>query len=117
MTKQRGTKLGYSLPLNTDYQIVEKIFDVTKFPLHANQECILKRISELKSSKILFSMKSETDDGLSNSSNFPERPTESEQASPTRERAFERQISDKELDSFSAVLNRNAEVFRGIRPI
>ena len=57
-----------------------KKFDVTKFPLHANQECILKRVNELKSSKKLFSMKSETDDGLSSCSNFPERPTETELA-------------------------------------
>ena len=66
VTIQRGQKLGYALPLNTDFQSVENLqkFDVTKFPLHANQECILKRINELKSSKKLFSVKSETDDGL-----------------------------------------------------
>ena len=42
-----------------DYRSVEnfKIFDVTKGPLHANLECILKRISKLKSSEKLFSMK------------------------------------------------------------
>ena len=51
-------------------------FDVTKCPLHANQECIMKRVNELKSSRKLFSTKSETDDGLSSCSNFPERPTE-----------------------------------------
>ena len=45
--------------------IFVKIFDVTKCPLHANQECVLKRISELKFSEKLFSMKLETDDGLS----------------------------------------------------
>ena len=82
VTIQRGKKLGYALPLNTDFQSVENLkkFDVTKFPLHANQECILKRINELKSSKKLFSMKLETDDGLSSCSNFPERPTETELA-------------------------------------
>ena len=37
-----------------------KNHEVTESPLHANQECILKRISELKSSKKQFSMKSET---------------------------------------------------------
>ena len=57
-----------------------KKFDVTKCPLHANQECIMKRVNELKSSRKLFSMKSETDDGLSSCSNFPERPTETELA-------------------------------------
>ena len=80
VTLQRGKKLGYALPLNTDFQSVENLkkYDVTKFPLHANQECILKRINELKSSKKLFSMTSETNDGLSSCSNFPERPTETE---------------------------------------
>ena len=82
VTIQRGKKLGYALPLNTDFQIVEKLkkFDVTKCPFHANQQCILKRVNELKSSRKLFSMKSETDDGLSSCSNFPERPTETELA-------------------------------------
>ena len=41
----------------TDFQSVENLkkFDVTKCPLHANQECILKRINELETSKRLFS--------------------------------------------------------------
>ena len=43
VTIQRGKKLGYALPLNTDFQSVENLkkFDVTKCPLHANQECIM----------------------------------------------------------------------------
>ena len=86
VTKQRGKKLGYALTLNRDFQSVENLkkFDVTKCPWHANQECILKRVIELKSSRKLFSMKSETDDGLSSCSNFPERPTETELASKNR---------------------------------
>ena len=117
VTKQRGKKLGYALPLNTDFQSVENLkkFDVTKCPLHANQECIMKRVNELKSSRKLFSMKSETDDGLSSCSNFPERPTEAELAAnkpvlPKIEH-LKGKISDKELDSLRAVLNRNADVF------
>ena len=117
VTIQRGKKLGYALPLNTDFQSVENLkkFDVTKCPLHANQECILKRISELNSSKKLFSIKSETDDGLSSCSNFPERPTETELAAnkhvlPQIEHLKGR-ISDQELDSLRAVLNQNADVF------
>ena len=37
---QRGKELGYELPLNTDFRSVENLkkFDVTKCPLHANQE-------------------------------------------------------------------------------
>ena len=117
VTIQRGKKLGYALPLNTDFQSVEKLkkFDVTKCPLHANQECIMKRMNELNSSRKLFSMKSETDDGLSSCSNFPERPTETELAAnklvlPEIEH-LKGKISDKELDSLRAVLSRNADVF------
>ena len=90
-------------------------FDVTKCPLNANQECIMKRLNELKSSRKLFSMKSETDDGLSSCSNFPERPTETKLAAnkpvlPEIEH-LKGKISDKELDSLRAVLSRNADVF------
>ena len=60
-------------------------------------------------------MKPETDDGLSSYSNFQERPTETELAArkpvlPEIEH-LEGKISDKELDSLRAVLNRNADVF------
>ena len=85
VTIQRGKKLGYALPLNTDFQSVEnlKMFDVTKCPLHANQECILKRENELKSSRKLFSMKSETDDGLG-PSNYEPRNRDRPRAAPSR---------------------------------
>ena len=60
-------------------------------------------------------MKSETNDGLSNCSNFPERPTETELAAikpilPEIEH-LKGKISDKEVDSLRAVLNWNADVF------
>ena len=60
-------------------------------------------------------MKSETDDGLSSCSKFPERPTKKELASnrpvlPKKEHS-KGKISDKELNSLRAVLNRNADVF------
>ena len=117
VTIQRGKKLGYALPLNTDFQSTDNLkkFDVTKCPWHANQECILKRVIELKSSRKLFSMKSETDDGLSSCSNFPERPTDTELKAnkpvlPEVEH-LRTKISDKELDSLRAVLSRNADVF------
>ena len=72
-------------------------------------------MNELKSSRKLVSMKSETDDGLSSCSNFPERPTEKELAAnklvlPEIEH-FKGKISDKELDSLRVVLSRNADVF------
>ena len=108
VTIQRGKKLGYALPLNTDFQSVENLkkFDVTKCPLHANQECIMRRVNELKT---------ETDDGLSKCSNFPEKPTETELAAnkpvlPEIEH-LKGKISDKELDSLRVVLSRNADLF------
>ena len=118
VTIQRGKKLGYALPLNTDFQSLENLkkCDVTKCPLHTNQECILKRVIELKSSRKLFSMKSETDDGLSSCSNFPERPTETEELAANKPvlpeiEHLKGKISDKELDLLRAVLSRNADVF------
>ena len=58
---QRDKKLGNALPLRTEYRSVENFrkHEVTECPLHANQECISKRISEFKPSKKLFSMKVE----------------------------------------------------------
>ena len=101
------------MPLNTDFQSVENLkkFDLTKCPLHANQEGILKTINELKSFMKMFSMKSETHDGLSNCSNFPERPTETElvvnkPVLPEIEH-LKGKMSDKELDSLKAELYRN----------
>ena len=48
---------------------------MTECPLHANKECILKRINELNLKKA-FSVESKTDQGLPNCSNLPERPTD-----------------------------------------
>ena len=60
-------------------------------------------------------MKSETDDGLSCFSKFPERRTDPEltvnKPVLTEIELLKRKISDKELESLRAVLNRNAEVF------
>ena len=74
---QRGKKLGYALPMRTDYEETQNLkkHSVKDCPYHANKDKILKRINELKSIHKLFSMKSETDDGLSSCSNFPERPS------------------------------------------
>ena len=78
-------------------------------------KCILKRISELKSSQKLFSMKSETDDGLSNCSVFSERPTETELASNKpilhEIEPLKCKLTDKQLDPLRVVLNWNADVF------
>ena len=74
---KRGKKLGYALPMRTDYEETKNLkkHSVKDCPYHANKDKILKRINELKSIHKLFSMKSETDEGLSSCSNFPERPS------------------------------------------
>ena len=71
---QRGKKLGYALPMRTDYEETQNLkkHNAKDCPYHANKDKILKRVDELKSIHKLFSMKSETDDGFSN---FPERPS------------------------------------------
>ena len=111
VTIQRGKKLSYSMHLSTEYRSVENStkYEVTECPLHANQECVLERISELNSSK------KETDNGLSSCSNFPEKPTEAELASskpalPEIEH-LKCNLPGKELDSLSAELNRSVDVF------
>ena len=73
---QRGKKLGYALPMRTDYEETQNLkkYSVKDCPYHANKDKILKRINELKSIHKLFSMKSETDDGLSSCSIFRNAP-------------------------------------------
>ena len=50
--------------------------EVLDCPNHRDKICIFRRIKKIKdSSGLVKSFKSETDDGLSSCSNFPERPT------------------------------------------
>ena len=74
---QCGQKLGYALPMKTDYDETQnmKRYDVIDCPNHADKDKTLKRIDEFKYFNKLFSLKSETDDGLPSCSNFPERPS------------------------------------------
>ena len=60
--------------MRTDYEETQnlKSFNVKDCPNHADKDKILKRIDEVKSISKLFSMKSETDEGLSSWSNFSE---------------------------------------------
>ena len=69
---QRGRKLGYALPMRTDYEETQNLknISVKDCPYHAIENKFLKRINELKSIHKQFSMKSETDDGLSSCSIF-----------------------------------------------
>ena len=61
---QRGKKLGYALPMNTDYEGTQNLkrFSVKDCPNHADKDKVLKRFDEFKSINKLFSMKSETND-------------------------------------------------------
>ena len=74
---QSGKKFGYALPMSTDYEETPNLkrHNVKNCPSPANKDMILKRIIELKSFNKLFSMKSETDDGLSSCWNYPKRPS------------------------------------------
>ena len=84
-------------------------------PYHANRDKIFKKINELKSIHKLFSMKSETDDGLSSCSIFPERPL-SYELDPDKPVLSEiehlkRKIGEGDFELMREVLNRNADVF------
>ena len=96
----------------SEYGELEEV-EIDWCPLQANKEFILKSLNGMKSFKKLFSMKSETDDGLSNCSSFPERSTDTEIAVnkpilPEIEH-LKCKISVRE------VLNRNADVFSKIK--
>ena len=111
---QRGKKLGYALPMNEETQNLKR-YSVKNCPYHANKDKILKRINEFKSIHKQFSMRSETDDGLSSCSNFPERPSSYEPKSdkpvlPDIEH-LRGKIGERDFEVFRAVLNRNADVF------
>ena len=88
MTIKRGKKL------DIEYQNLEtlKKNKITECPLHANQECILKRIKELKSLKKVF----------------PYNQRQTMGCLVARISLRDRQkgkISDQELESFRAPLN------------
>ena len=117
---QRGKKLGYALPMRTDYEETQNLrrCSVKACPYHDNKDKIFKRINELKSIHKLFSLKSETDDGLSSCSNFLERPSSYELETdkpvlPEIEHLKGKKIGvgEGDFELLRAVLNRNADVF------
>ena len=117
VTIQRGKKLGYDLPMKTDYEETQnfKRYSVKDCPNNFDKDKILKRIGEFKSINKLFSMKSETDDGLSSCSNFPERfssyELESDKLVLPEIEHLRGKIGEGDFESLRAVLNRNAELF------
>ena len=65
----------------TNYEMTEnvKIYKDLECPNHKDKTCILSRLKKMKISPgCINSLKSETDDGLSSCSNFPERATKEE---------------------------------------
>ena len=71
---RRRRKLGYALPMRIEYEETPNLkkFHAKDCPFHADRILTLKRIIEVKSLNEMFSMRSETDDGL------PERPSSHE---------------------------------------
>ena len=114
---QRGRKLVYALPVKTRYEMTEnaKKNRVLDCPNHRDKNCILRRLKKIKhSSGLVKSLKSETDDGLSSCSNFPEIPTleELEIDKPTlREIEHLRgKVTDEQLEAIKDVLDQNEDV-------
>ena len=114
---QRGKKLGYALPMRTDYEETQNLrkHNGKECPSHANKKKFLKMINEIKSNNKLFSMKSETDEGLSSCSNFPERTSSYELDSdkpvlPEIEQ-LKGKIGEGDFEKLRDVLNWNADVF------
>ena len=118
ITIQRGRKLGYALPVKTRYKMTENVKEneVLECPNHRDKICILRRLNKIKrSSGLVKSLKSETDDGLSSCSNFPERPTleEMEMDKPVLPEIehIRGKVTDEQLEAIKDVLERNEEVF------
>ena len=122
ITIQRGRKLGYALPVKTRYEMTEnpKQIEVIDFRNHRNKICILRRLKKIKgSSGLVKSLKSETDDGLSSCSNFPETPTleEMEMDKPVLPEIehFRGKVTDEQLEAIKDVLEQTRTFFRNIR--
>ena len=107
--------------MRTDYGETQNLkkHRVKDCPYHANKDKILKRINELKSIHNLFSMKSETDDGLSSSSSFQQRLSsyELEYDKPVLPEIehLKGKIGEGDFELLREVLNRNADVFSKLK--
>ena len=103
--------------MRTDYEETQNLkkHSVKDCPYHANKDKISKRINELKSIHTLFSMKSQSNDGLSSCSNFPERPSsyelESDKPDLPEIDHLKGKIDERDFERLRDVLNRNADVF------
>ena len=117
VSMQRGKKIGYALPMKTDYEETQNLkrYNVKDCPNHADDVKFLKRVDEFKSIIKMFSMKSGTIDGLSSCSNFPECPSsyelESDKPVLPEIEPLRGKIGEGDFESLRAVLNRNVDVF------
>ena len=118
ITIQMGRKLGYALPVKTRYEMTENVKEneIIECPNHRDKICILRRLNKIKSSPgLVKSLKSETDDGLSSCSIFPERPILEEMEMdklvlPEIEH-LRGKVTDEQLEAIKDVLERNEDVF------
>ena len=104
--------------MKTRYEITESIrkYEVLDCPIHKNKICILNRFKRIKiSSSLINSHKSETDDGLSSCSNFPERPKpkklEMDKPVLPEIENFNGKVTEEQLEAFKDVLDWNQDVF------
>ena len=90
--------------------------EVNDCPDHRDKICILRRLKKIKGSSGLVKLvKSETNDGLSSCSNFPERPTldELQRDKPVLPdiEHLRGKITDEQPEAIKDVLERNEDVF------
>ena len=118
ITTQRGRNLGYALLVKTRYDMTENVKEneVLGCPNHRDKTCIMRRLKKIKrSSGLVKSLKSETDDELSSCSNFPERPTleefEIDNSVFSEVEHLRGEVTDKQLEAIKDVLDRNQDVF------
>ena len=115
ITIQRGRKLRYALPAKTRNDVTDILrkLEVPDCPNHRDKYCFLNRLEKIKISSGFI--KSETVDGLSNCSNFPERPTQEEleldkPVLPAIERLRGKK-TDEQLEALKDVLDKNQDGF------
>ena len=104
--------------MKTRYEMTETVKEneVHDCPYHRDKNCILRRLKKIKyKASLMRSLKSETDDGLSSYSNFPERPTleELEMDKPVLPEIehLRGKITDEQLEAIKDVLDQNQDVF------
>ena len=104
--------------MKTRYEVTQnvKIYEVLDCANHKNKICISRRLKKIKtSSGLIYSLKSESNDGLSSCSIFPERFTQEElemekPVLPEIEH-LRGKITDEQLEAIKNELDSNQDVF------